>query len=379
MKTKSRKGKLGVSGLLALAVGSVLVALAKGDTIRTDVTEPAPARVLVVTTQAVQEQASYVVRRSFVGRIEARRSTDTGFELGGAVLSIFVDEGDSVAKGQILARVDTLRLGAKRAELEARLREAEARLSLMASTRERTLEALELNAVSTQQWDEADRGYAAEEAVVRRVAAQIESVDVDIAKSRLRAPFSGVVARRFVDEGAVVSAGEPLFRLLEMGRPEVRVGISSELAKSLKIGDERVVRADGRELSATVRALLPARNRETRTVDVVLTLEAKENALRHGDLVELELSQAIEKSGFWLPRSALTESSRVLWASYVAAPVGPSSSTHILKRRELELLHVDGDSVFVRGTLGSGELVVTEGLQRLVPNQRVALEREWDR
>jgi hypothetical protein len=50
MKTKSRKGKLGVSGLLALAVGSVLVALAKGDTIRTDVTEPAPARVLVVTT-----------------------------------------------------------------------------------------------------------------------------------------------------------------------------------------------------------------------------------------------------------------------------------------------------------------------------------------
>ena len=310
MKTKGRKGKLGVSGLLALAVGSVLVALAKGDTIRTSVPvseiDPAPARVLVVTTQAVQEQTSYLVRRSFVGRIEARRSTDMGFELGGAVLSILVDEGDRVAKGQILARVDTLRLGAKRAEHEARLREAEARLSLMASTRERTREALELNAVSTQQWDEADRGYLAQEAVVRRVAAQIESVDVDIAKSRLRAPFSGVVSRRFVDEGAVVSAGEPLFRLLEMGRPEVRVGISQELAKSLKIGDEHVVRADGRELSGTIRAVLPARNSETRTVDVVLTLSTTENALRHGDLVELELSQEIEKSGFWLPRSALT-------------------------------------------------------------------------
>ena len=252
----------------------------------------------------------------------------------------------------------------------------------MASTRERTREALELNAVSTQQWDEADRGYLAQEAVVRRVAAQIESVDVDIAKSRLRAPFSGVVSRRFVDEGAVVSAGEPLFRLLEMGRPEVRVGISQELAKSLKIGDEHVVRADGRELSGTIRAVLPARNSETRTVDVVLTLSTTENALRHGDLVELELSQEIEKSGFWLPRSALTESSRGLWASYVAAPFGfsgPSSSTHILKRRELELLHVDGDSVFVRGTLTSGELVVTEGLQRLVPNQRVALGKESGR
>ncbi len=42
MKTKGRKGKLGMSGLLAVAVGSVLVALAKGDTIRTDVDDEAP-------------------------------------------------------------------------------------------------------------------------------------------------------------------------------------------------------------------------------------------------------------------------------------------------------------------------------------------------
>ncbi len=171
MKTKGRKKKLAMSGLLAVAVGSILVALAKGDTVRTDVTKPAPTRVLVVATQAIQEQESYAVRRSFVGRIEARRSTDTGFELGGAVLRILVDEGDAVAEGQLMARLDTKRLEAKRAELEAGLNEADARLSLLQSTRERTLEALELNAVSTQQWDEADRGYAAQEAVVRRVTA----------------------------------------------------------------------------------------------------------------------------------------------------------------------------------------------------------------
>ena len=123
----------------------------------------------------------------------------------------------------------------------------------MRSTRERTLAALDLNAVSTQQWDEADRGYAAQAAVLRRVAAQLESIDVDIEKSRLLAPFAGVVARRFVDEGAVVSAGEPLLRLLEIGHPEVRIGISVALAKSLKVGDERLVRADGRELTAATR------------------------------------------------------------------------------------------------------------------------------
>ena len=67
MKTKGRKGKLGVGGLFVLAVGSVLVALAKSDTARTDVIEPVPQRVLVVTTQPVQEQTSYLVRRSLRG------------------------------------------------------------------------------------------------------------------------------------------------------------------------------------------------------------------------------------------------------------------------------------------------------------------------
>lgn len=289
MKVIGTKRKLGLAALLAVVVGAIVAALAQGDNVHTDAGELAPNRVLVVTTQAAQEQATYAVRRSFVGRVEARRSTDVGFELGGAVLWIAVDEGDSVEPGQLLARLDTKRLAAKRGELEARLHEAEARLSLLASTRERTREALELNAVSTQQWDEADRGFAAQEAVVRRAAAEIESVDVDIAKSSLRAPFSGVIARCFVDEGSVVAAGEPLFRLLEIGRPEIRVGISVELAKSLAIGDERVVRAHGRELHATVRALLPARNRETRTVDVVLTLPTDTSHLRDGDLVEVEL------------------------------------------------------------------------------------------
>lgn len=357
--------------LLASIAGVVLVAVAGGDVDR----EQAPPRTLVVTTDTAHEVETYDLRRSFVGRVEARRSAEIGFELGGAVSRIAVDEGDSVEKGEMLAQLDTKRLEAKRAELEARLREAETRLALMASTRGRTLEALELNAVSTQQWDEADRGYVAQTAVVRRVIAQIESIDVDIEKSRLRAPFSGVAARRFIDEGTVVSTGEPLFRLLETGRLEVRVGVSTELARSLVAGNEQVVRADGRELNATVRALLPARNPETRTVDVLLTLPSDATYLRDGDLVEVELSESIRERGFWLPRRALTEGARGLWASYVAEPVG-EGDTHVLRRRELEILHVDGNRAFVRGTLGDGELVVADGLQRLTPDQRVKLAEE---
>ena len=82
-------------------------------------------------------------------------------------------------------------------------------------------------------------------------------------------------------------------------------------------------------------------------------------------------------AGFWLPLTALTESSRGLWACFVVDALGDgrggSAATHTLARRELEVLHTDGNRVYVRGTLQDGEQVVSEGLQRLVPGQRVRL------
>ncbi len=73
----------------------------------------------------------------------------------------------------------------------------------------------------------------------------------------------------------------------------------------------------------------------------------------------------------------MTESSRGLWACYVAEELSrrelPDSATHRLRRRELEIVHQEADRVFVRGTLADGELIVTEGMQRLVPDQLVRL------
>ena len=84
--------------------------------------------------------------------------------------------------------------------------------------------------------------------------------------------------------------------------------------------------------------------------------------------------------GTWLPLSALTESSRGLWAAYVAvelpAQENTDGATHRLLRRDVEIVHTDSERVFVRGTLADGDAVVREGLQRLVPGQRVRLAGE---
>jgi hypothetical protein len=156
---------------------------------------------------------------------------------------------------------------------------------------------------------------------------------------------------------------------------EIRVGVSGDLARRIEIDQPLTVALNGHHYAATVRSVLPNRRRETRTVDVILSLDNGNDHVRHGELVIVPVEKLVPETGFWLPRSALTESSRGLWSCYVADPLddqqAPKGATHRLSRRELELLHQQEDRVYMRGTLADGELIVVDGLHRLVPGQRV--------
>lgn len=332
-----------------------------------DVAGPA----LVVATERAHASPSYVVTRSFVGRVEASRESDVGFELAGRLARVRADEGDRVSRGEALAELDTARLEARRAELLAARSQAAASADLATSTLVRVEEAHALDAVSSQDLDAADRDAASRRAALARVEAQIAAVDVDLDKSVLRAPFDAIVVARRADEGRVLAAGHAVFHLLERARPEARIGLAAGVDRALVAGDRHPVTVDGEEVDAVVKAVLPLRRDGSRSVDVVLTLEADLGAVRSGDLARLELRTPIHEPGFWLPLTALTESARGLWAVYVAEPAGPEGAgpdaTHRLVRRELELLHEESERVYVRGTLRDGELVVSRGLHRLAP------------
>ena len=76
-------------------------------------------------------QASYVTTQSFIGRVEAARSSDLGFEIAGLVTGVLTDEGLPVKSGQALARLDSARLRSKRGELVAQRDQARAQLEEM--------------------------------------------------------------------------------------------------------------------------------------------------------------------------------------------------------------------------------------------------------
>lgn len=361
-----------IIALIVFVAGLVLVGMVSGwsSAARTEVAETSQ---LTVRVDTAQRQTGYTVVREFAGRIEARRSSTVGFELGGQLASLKVDEGDSVNTGDLVARLDTERLAAQRRELVAVRDQTQADLDLAQSTHERVREARELDAVSSQEDDEALTAVRARKAALARAEAAIDRLDVELEKSRLSAPYNALVAQRMVDEGQVLTAGQPVLELLERTSPEARVGVAGGSIDALVVDQSYGLQVEGKAHRGSLRAVLPVRRAGTRSVEAVFTLDTSlgHGSLLQGDLVRLELEQSLETPGYWLPMGALTESSRGLWAAFVVT--GDAPDTGQLERRELEILHQETDRVYVRGTLEDGDRYVVEGLQRLVPGQRVTI------
>jgi RND family efflux transporter MFP subunit len=369
---------VGLAGAgVVLAVGALGLLLAPRLAADKDPQADPRVQPLTVRTQAVAPQNGYTVTRTYQGRVEAARRSALGFELSGKVTGLKVDEGARVAAGDTLAALDTERLRARRREVEAALDSARADRALARSTLERVQGARDANAVSAQRLDEARERLAAAEARVREAAARLESIDVDLAKSELTAPYDGLVATRHVDEGDVVAAGQPVLDLLQRDGPEVRIGVDAGAAERLRPGDVRRLTVRGRGLDAAVEAVLPERGAATRTVEVRFVIDAALGGrLRAGDVATLALERRVDGPGVWLPLDALTAGTRGLWAVYVAAAGDGSDGdgrTRTIRRRSVELLHQDGARAFVRGGFAPDTRVVTAGLQRLVPGQTVRL------
>lgn len=326
---------------------------------------------LRVNTYLVKWEDGYTVKRSFVGRVEARRSSDLGFEIGGMVREVLVEEGQSVKAGQVIARLDTERLRARRSELIAARDQAQADYELAKTTRKRILNTASQGAATQQEIDNVEQGYDASSAALDRARAAEASIDVEISKSQITSPYPAVVAARYVDEGRVIGQGTPAVRLLEKQSPEVRVGIGGELINQLRVDQRLQVLIRGNEVTGVVTAILPTREQRARGVDVVVRLEAELNGIRDGDLARVVIPRPVQAEGFWVPTQSLTEGVRGLWSLYLVDTEGGSEDVSILKRVDVETLHTQGDSVYVRGAIDGDALFVADGLQRIAPGMVV--------
>ncbi|MEL7087470.1 MAG: efflux RND transporter periplasmic adaptor subunit, partial [Planctomycetota bacterium] len=214
--------------IVSVAVGVVALAIVAQTEESADPDGPG-SRPLTVNWQTIQIEPSYTVTRAFVGRVEARQESALGFEILGLIREITIDEGDTVTAGQVLARLDTRLLEARREELRAARDQAQAQLDLADIRLNRIKRAHGKRAATDDELDEAQQTRLAAAADLARTHAAVQSLEVELSKSQLIAPYDAVVAAKHVDAGRVVTAGTAVVELFERGRPEVRLGVGGSL------------------------------------------------------------------------------------------------------------------------------------------------------
>ena len=189
-----------------------------------------------VGVMSVELAQGYTVTRRFTGQVEAAARTDLGFEFGGRITEVLVEEGDVVSRGTVLARLDTSALIPERAALEAELAAlaADAELARLTLARNDALTERGFRSVAAQ--DDARLTLARAEAGMAAVRARIAGVDVRLEKSVLTAPFAARIGARMADPGQTAAAGQTVLVLFDAARPRPR-GPAAGTGAGLAVGD----------------------------------------------------------------------------------------------------------------------------------------------
>jgi len=331
--------------------------------------EPKAATPLPVMATTYVVQKSYQRESSYLGLVQAGRKTVLGFELPGLLSQLNVQEGSTVAAGGIIAVLDESKLQARRDATAADLKRVGLELELANIKAKRQKNLSNTGAVSKEAYDETRLVAQALVAQVDSVQAQLDSIEIDIQKSVLRAPYDGVIADRYLDEGAVVSPGSPVVKLMEAGRREAHIGVAVEHIDLLVPGSEHMLLLRRAPVKATLLSVRPDVDPVTRTATAVFILPDNISAL-DGEPITLALGQAVFMEGGWLPIAALMEGQRGVWT--VLQIVGKQGEQHAI-REAVEVLEIQGDMVYVRGTINDGNLIVAHGTHRVAPGVSVSV------
>ncbi|MEM1387847.1 MAG: efflux RND transporter periplasmic adaptor subunit [Pseudomonadota bacterium] len=303
----------------------------------------------------------YAVERRFIGQVEAAATVSISFELQGRLVSLSVAEGDSVEKGDELARLDTSlilaerdRLIASRAGIEAQLKFAEAKL----------IRTEKLNEEGFASQEALDQALSTRDELINRMAetdAGLASVAINLEKSVLYAPFSGRVGAQSVDVGTTMAPGQTVISLIETAAPEVRVGLPLSIDQAALASVE--IEIAGRVFPAQLTQFRPDVDPLTRTRTALFTIEAADTPL-FGQTATLVMDVPVAARGTWLPIDALQEGSGSAWTVLIA-------DNGTVRPALVEVIQIDGRRAYVTGTFAEGAMVIQTGAHRLVPGQAV--------
>lgn len=282
----------------------------------------------VLSVAVVRARVSSVpVRVAAAGSIAAWQEASIGAEANGLrLIDVAVNVGDVVRRGQLLARFDAAIVEAEQAEAVAAVAQAQAAVTDAEANAVRARTLAGTGALSTQQIDQYAMVATTARARLEAVRAVERRQRLRLTQTRVLAPSDGIVTARTATVGAVVSAGDELFRLIKDGRLEWRASVRVDDLEKLAAGQNATLAVAGNPaLRGAVRTVSPVVDTATRSGLVYVDLP-RDPALRAGAFVQgfIEIG---DHAALLLPQSAVLLRDGF---SYVLR-IGPASTVLMTK------------------------------------------------
>lgn len=321
---------------------------------------PPPAMVVTGTVSS-GEVAPEV---SYIGTVMFNELSDVAAEVDGKVVSLAVDHGQKVSKGDPLVVLSSDLLDKRIANARSLMEQAKADYELARLEDVRMTKLFKTRSVSEGEFDNARLGAQASERNYYALRATLNRLQLERAKKTIRAPYDGVVLERQAHRGEWVSQGATVMTMAGDGEVDVEVNVPAGPARVVKPGLKVEVRVGPEVMSGEVYAVIPRGDVSTRTFPVKIRVENPGN-LAEGMEARVSLPSDVASETLVVPRDAVISArgQLVVWAVLdgKAVPV----SVQVMGYRGL-------DAGVVSEKLQEGMEIVIKGNERLQPGQPVA-------
>ncbi|MHA7817822.1 MAG: efflux RND transporter periplasmic adaptor subunit [Pseudohaliea sp.] len=335
---------------------------------------PAEPAARPVRTVVVGDSASSELRR-FPGRVDATQQAELSFRVGGQLREILVREGDRVEDGSVIARLDPT-------DFETALADRQATFDNAERNYRRASELVESGSISRLDYDRM-------EAQFRSAEAALEQARNNLAYTELRAPFTGRIAQRLVENFEEVQARQPVFYLQGDQQLDVVIDLPETIIRQFRRGDavaleEDVATSEAARVRAwatfndhpelrlplTLREVATRADASTQTYRVTFSMPPPAAfTVLPGMTAEVSVDFSPLLSGdnvFWLPAAAVQADGALAAQVWVY-----DSQSGTVSARPVETGRLAEDRIQVLSGLEGGEEVVAVGAPYLSEGMRV--------
>lgn len=329
--------------------------------LQADQTSPISARIL---------EASTATSRSTVdltGVIMARQVADISSQVLAPVTTVVVREGDAVSKGEVLVWLSSIPLQAAVEQAQAQLltakkqeNAAEAQKNLAAETYARYAILNQRHSITPHEFDQIKAQLDSANAQVQAASAQSAAAEAATRQSQatsaytvIRAPFSGIVTRKYVDAGAMASPGVPLVQIEDATDHEADIQVNESALRKIHVGEQVPVEVNSSQtpIMGNVREIVPSGDPAAHTFTVKIGLPASRGL--YSGMTANVLIPIGEQSSITIPKNAIRHRGQL--DSVLAL-----DSNSVAQIRYVTLGQEQGDAVEVISGLNPGDRILAQ-------------------